>query len=95
MALPALYKNISASAQIKAGQGKLFGFVVNSAAATATIKFWDALTATAPVLLNTVTYTTAVQEGTKECIIPNGIEFLTGLYCTIAVAAMDVTILYR
>ena len=95
MALPALYQNISVSTQIKAGQGKFFGFIINSAAATATIKFWDALTATAPILLNTITYTAASAQGTATCIIPDGIEFRTGLYCTIAVAAMDVTILYR
>jgi len=95
MALPALYSNIAASAQVKSGQGKFYGFIINSSAATATIKFWDALTATAPVLLNTITCTAAVAQGATATIIPDGIEFKTGLYCTIAVAAMDVTILYR
>ena len=90
MALPALYKNISASAQVKAGTGKFFGFIVNSLTATATVKFWDALTATAPILLNTIT---SPPIGVYH--VPNGIEFKTGLYCTIGVAAMDVTILYR
>jgi len=84
------YVNLSASALVKTGAGQAYGIVVNSYTATATIKLWDALTATTPVLLNTITIT-----ATDRFIPLVGATFGTGLYCTIAVAACDVTILYR
>ena len=89
------YVNISASALIKTGPGRFYGFIVNSCAATATIKFWDQTSAAVPVLLNTITFTLAVSQGPCFCVSPVGIAFTNGLYCTIAVADMDVTILFK
>jgi hypothetical protein len=88
------YTNISASALIKTGAGYLAGFVVNSASAGATIKLWDSTSAATTVLLNTITFTAAVNQGPTVVLLPSPAAFGTGLYCTIAVAAMDVTLLW-
>lgn len=88
------YTNISASALIKTGSGYLAGFIVNSAAAGATIKLWDNTSAATTVLLNTITYTAAASQGGAVNVFASPIAFGTGLYCTIAVAAMDVTLLW-
>jgi len=90
------YTNISASALIKSGAGQLAGFVVNSCGAGATIKLWDNTSATTTVLLNTITFTAAVNQGPTVVTIPGGAgKFGTGLYATIAVAAMDVTLFWN
>lgn len=88
------YTNISASALIATGAGTLSGFFVNSCAATATIKFWAQTTAAVPVLLNTITFTAAEAQGGKFYRLPE-VEFTAGLYCTIAVAAADLTIFWK
>lgn len=80
------YTNISASQLIGTGSGRLYGFFVNSYTATATVKFWDALTATTPVITNTM-----VIDRVGWYQMP-GYSFSTGLYCTIATAAADITI---
>lgn len=85
----ALYKNISASAQVKAGVGKVYGFIINSHT-SGTLKLWDALTATTPILMNT--YTFAAGSGVVDFGEP--INFVTGLYATIGGTA-DITILYN
>lgn len=90
----ATYTNISASALIKTGAGQLMGIMVNSCAATATIKIWDNTSAATTVLLNTITFTLAATQGGFFIPLPD-IKFTTGLYVTIAVAAMDVTILWN
>lgn len=90
------YTNISASALIKSGAGQLAGFVVNSCGAGATLKLWDNTSAATTVLLNTMTFTAAVAHGPMVVTIPGGAgKFGTGLYATIAVAAMDVTFFYN
>jgi len=90
------YTNISASALIKSGAGQLAGFVVNSCGAGATLKLWDNTSAATTVLLNTMTFTAAVAQGPTVVTIPGGAgKFGTGLYATIAVAAMDVTFFYN
>lgn len=90
------YTNISASALIKSGAGQLAGFVVNSCGAGATLKLWDQTSAATPVLLNTMTFTAAVAQGPTVVTIPGSAgKFGTGLYATIAVAAMDVTFFYN
>lgn len=92
---PANYKNISASAQISDRHCRLRGFLVNSCAPTATIKIWDNTTATAPVILNTITFAAAATPATGLVMFPDGgIDCKNGLYVTIAVAAMDVTIFW-
>ena len=67
--------NLSASALAKTGPGFVHGVYVASTTG-GTIKLWDALTATTPVLVNT--FTPAV--GWHE--LP--FVFSTGLYVTIA-----------
>lgn len=84
------YTNLSASAQIKGSAGALYGFVVNSHT-SGTLKLWDALTATTPVLLNTITF--AAGSGIVHNF-PQGISFNTGLYATIGGTA-DITILWN
>jgi hypothetical protein len=83
------YTNLSASALVKTGAGQLYGFFVNSYTATATVKFWDALTATTPVLINTM-----VIDRVGFYPMP-GFTFGTGLYCTIATEAADITVAWR
>jgi hypothetical protein len=83
------YKNISASAQVSSKACTLRGIIFNSVAATATIKIWDATTAAAPILLNTIT-TPLI----GPMMFGDGINCKNGIYVTIAVAAMDVTILW-
>lgn len=84
------YTNISASALIKTGAGQAYAIVVNSYTATATIKLWDNTAGSGTVLLNTITIA-----ATDRVIPLFGATFATGLYVTIAVAAADITILYR
>ncbi|MDD5726286.1 MAG: hypothetical protein PHC53_02640 [Patescibacteria group bacterium] len=91
----ASYVNISASALVKTGAGRLFGFIVNSCAAGATIKIWDNTSGATTVLLNTMTFTTAVAEGPKVVALPAAAKFGVGCYVTIAVAAADITVLYN
>lgn len=82
------YKNLTASAQIKAGQGVAIGVIINSHT-SGTLKLWDALTATTPVLCNTITF------GASERFIPlYNVNFTTGLYATIGGTA-DITIIYE
>lgn len=88
------YTNISASALIKTGSGYLAGFIVNSCAATATLKLWDQTSAAVPVLCNTMTFTLAETQGPAPTMFPSPILFNNGLYATIAVAAMDVTLIW-
>jgi len=89
------YTNISASALIYTGAGRFKGFVVNSCGAGATIKFWDNTSAATTVVLNTMTFTAAVAQGPFVVDLPGNWRTTVGLYCTIAVAAMDVTIAWR
>lgn len=90
----ATYTNISASALIKTGAGQLMGIVVNSCAAGATIKIWDNTSAATTVLLNTITFTAAVNQGPTIIALP-ATKFTTGCYVTIAVGAMDATVLWN
>lgn len=82
---------LTASALVKSGAGQLFGFVVNSCAAGATLKIWDNTSAATTVMFDTMTFTTAVAEGPRVVMLPAAVKFNTGCYFTIAVAAMSVT----
>lgn len=92
--IAANYKNISASAQISDHQCVFRGFMINSCAATATIKIWDQTSASAPILLNTITMAAIATPATGRVMFDQGILCKNGLYVTIAVAAMDVTIFW-
>jgi hypothetical protein len=85
---------LTASALVKTGAGQLFGLVVNSCAAGATIKVWDNTSAATTVLLDTITFTAAVAQGPSIIALP-AVKFTTGCYITIAVAAMSVTPLWN
>lgn len=80
------YKNLTASAQLKAGYGEIVGFYVNSTTA-GTIKIWDSLTATGTVINNTITPAVGYHN-------LGGVAFNTGCYITIG-GTIDVTFHYK
>lgn len=84
----AKYSNITASGLIKTGSGMVKGFIINSHT-SGTLKLWDAVTATTPVLMNTYTFTA----GSGVVSFPDSIAFTTGLFATIGGTA-DVTIVW-
>lgn len=84
--------NLTASGLVRTGACRVAGFVVNSAAAGATIKIWNQTTAAGPVLLNTIPYTAAVNQGPSVVNIPGNAGICTnGCYVTIS-GIMDVTV---
>jgi len=89
MATGALYNNGTASAQIKATEGKVFGIVVNSHS-SGTIKLWDSLTAANDVILNTF----SVATGSQTITFAEPIVFNTALYLTVG-GTIDYTVLYK
>jgi hypothetical protein len=82
------YKNLSSSALVKTGYGEIVGIIVNSHS-SGTLKLWDALTATTPILCNTIT----LVAGERWIPFFNA-TFDTGLYLTIGGTA-DVTVVYK
>lgn len=82
------YTNISASALIKTGAGRLKGFMVNSHT-SGTLKLWDNTSAATTVLLNTITF----NAGPTVFVLPD-VEFGTGLYATIGGTA-DISIFWK
>ncbi len=83
------YTNLSASALIRTGGGKLYGVIVNSHT-SGTLKLWDNTTATGTVIMNTYTF----PSGSQVIMFPVPIEFYTGLFATIGGTA-DITILSK
>ena len=79
------YTNLSASALIASGKGKLLGIFVASSAA-ATVKLWDQTSAATPVIVNTFT-------AVAGTFYPIPAAFDTGLYCTI-VGTADMTVFW-
>jgi len=75
---------ISASAQVLSGPGKLKGFWIVSHTAGATVRFSDALTATTPYVSSAWTSVAGHLAGTYIMIAQDGIDMVTGCYCTIA-----------
>lgn len=82
------YLNGTSSQAVKSSPGTFFGFVVNSHA-SGTLKFWDNTVGSTTVLLNTITFVA----GPSLWIIPDGIDFNTGLFVTVG-ATIDYTIIY-
>ena len=78
--------NISASALICTGAGKLLGIFVASASSTPTIKVWDNTSAATNIIANTFT----PSAGT---FYPLPFRFGTGLYVTIS-GTVDCTVSY-
>lgn len=81
------YTNLTASALVKTGQGRLKGIFVASGS-TPTIKVWDSTTAANTVLINT--FTPAV--GTYYAL-PD-VEFATGCYITLG-GTIDCTVFWK
>lgn len=86
------YANISASGLVKTGAGVIDRIIINSHT-SGTIKLWDALTATTPVICNTMTLSAVATTG-ERVIELGGISFTTGLYVTIGGTA-DITVVYN
>lgn len=82
------YKNITASALVKTGFGKVAGFVVNSHT-SGTLKLWDNTSAATTVIMNTFTF----PSGSGMYKLPEVICFDTGLYATVGGTA-DITIIW-
>lgn len=75
---------ITASAQLLAGPGTLYGFVIVSHTAGATVRFSDALTATTPYVSAAMTTVAGHIAGDYIPVGgPNGMKMLTGCYVTI------------
>jgi hypothetical protein len=80
--------NLSASALIKTGSGRIHGVIINSHS-SGTLKLWDSLTATGTVIHETMTFAVG------ERFIPMfGETFGTGLFATISGTA-NITIIYN
>lgn len=80
------YVNLTASALVKTGTGRLVGMYVNSTT-SGTIKFWDNTSAAGGVINNTITPAIGYHD------LGNA-NFGTGLYATIG-ATLDVTLYYE
>jgi len=79
------YTNVTASALVKTGAGRLVGMYVNSTTA-GTIKFWDNTSAATTVINNTITPAVGYHD-------LGDVAFTTGLYATIG-GTLDVTLHY-
>lgn len=80
------YTNLTASALVKTGSGKLVGMYVNSTTG-GTIKFWDNTSAATTVINNTITPAIGYHNLGKA-------NFTVGLYATIA-NTLDVTLYWE
>lgn len=83
------YTNLTASALVKTGQGKVVGFIVNSNT-SGTLKLWDNTSAATTTLMNTYTFAA----GSSVITFPAAIAFNTGLYATIGGTA-DITLVWK
>ena len=81
------YKNISTSTLVRTGPCRLLGIFVASASATPTIKVWDAVTAVAPIVVNTFT-------PSAGSFYPMPFTLGTGLYVTIS-GTVDCTVAWN
>lgn len=80
------YSNISASALIKTGTGRLRGLFCASTTG-GTLKLWDNTSAATTILVNTFSLTAATYYDMAD------VRFATGVYATITNAA-DITLFY-
>ncbi len=80
--------NITATGLVYTGPGCIQGIIVNSNT-SGTIKLWDALTATTPVITNTFTFPAG-----SGSYIWYGAKFKTGLYATVG-GTLDCTIVLQ
>lgn len=82
------YVNGTTSQLIKSGPGTLYGVVVNSHT-NGTLKLWDNTAGSTTILLNTITFAT----GPGFYMIPDGVDFNTGLFATVG-GTIDYTLIY-
>jgi len=82
------YTNLTASALIKTGFGKVSGVIVNSHS-SGTLKLWDNTSAATTAITNTYTF----PAGSQVVTFPEPICFNTGLYATVGGTA-DLTIIW-
>ena len=86
------YKNFSASANCSPNPCGMLGFFINSVAATATIQFYD------DAGTGTTTPITGVMTAAAGILVPGWyplpVATTKGLYVVIAVAAMNVTVVF-
>lgn len=87
----ALYKQLSATNQVKVGAGKLFGIFVSSTS-SGTLVVYDSAKADTndPKIANTIT----VSAGTQYLSFPAGIWFSKGLY-VVAANTIEFTVVYE
>ena len=85
---PWLGVNVVGSATVQTGPGMLHTIIVNSAANAATIAIYDGVDA-GGTLRGTITAT-----GQVGLSLLYDMEFTTGLFIAIAVAAVDLTVTY-
>lgn len=86
--MPSKYRNLTASALVKTGDGSVKGIIVGSHT-SGTIKLWDNTTAATTVLVNTITLAAG-----ERWIPLFDACFTTGLFVTIAGTA-DITVVYN
>ena len=84
----AKYTNLSASALIRTGGGKLSGFIINSHS-SGTLKLWDNTSAASTIIMNTFTFPAGSGVYRFEPV-----DFYTGLYATIGGTA-DITLIWE
>jgi len=84
------YANLSADALVKNGPGKLLGIFVATASGSPTIKLWDAVSAAAPILINTFIPVAA----TYYPMPVEGVQFTRGLYFDMG-GTLDCTVFYE
>lgn len=82
------YVNSAADVGVKSGPGTLFGWVVNSHS-SGTLKIWDNTAGSGTVLFNTITFAA----GPGFYMIPDGVDFNTGLFFTKG-GTIDFTVIY-
>lgn len=87
----AMYKQISATAQIKVGFGKLTGILVSSTS-SGTLKIYDSKQSSSsdPVIVNTLT----PAAGSSYAFPADGINFNNGLYVVVA-NTIEATLMYE
>lgn len=87
----ALYKNSTATTQVKVGAGKLYGISVSTTSGGTLTVYDSAQSSTSdPKISNTITVTA----GTNYLNIPVGIWFSKGLY-VVAANTVDFTVIYE
>lgn len=84
------YKNISADTLVKEGAGKITGIFVASASGSPGLKIWDAMSATAPILINTFVPVAATYYPMPD----GGVTFTRGLFVDIT-NTVDCTVFYE